>query len=94
MINNFLQVLMHEAILTDFTMLHRRLFIINSFTMTLYLRDKELLALVRLEVILVSVGLLHKGPIVVVLWVHLDILGQDLVGRIHLLTEAVLVETF
>lgn len=83
---------MHANSLTHSTTLHRRPFITNNSTMMLYLRDRELQAMVRLEVILVLVGLLHEGPTVVVLWVHLGILGQDLVGRIHLEIEAVWVE--
>lgn len=84
---------MHPDSLTDSIMVYMRPFIIDNSTMRLYLRDKELLASVRLEVILVLVGLLHEGPTMVVLWVHLDILGKDLAGRVHLEIEAVSVDT-
>lgn len=73
------------------SLLHRSLFIINKHMREPSLRVRESLALVHTwggD----RVDLLHDGLAVVVLWDHLDILGQDLVDKIHLLTEAVLVD--
>lgn len=82
---------MHVTRERDISLLRRRLFIIDRHIREPSLRVRESLASVyswggdRVD-------LLHDGLVVVVLWDHLDILGQDLVDRIHLLIEAVLVD--